>query len=113
VVQAVVVTTRLVVLAAGSLQVRVEAIAAQMVLQVNTVPVLVLRKPMAMLLVLVEMRQQLIRVVAAVVIGAVGVRLSHRSSVASQQVATQVAVADRVSPRLHKYQYWTLEQSLP
>jgi hypothetical protein len=78
-VQAVVVTTRLVVLAAGSLLVRVEAIAVQMVLQVKTVPVLVAPKRMATHLVLVETRQQLIRVAVAVVIGAVGVRLNRRN----------------------------------
>ena len=73
-VQAVVVTTRLVVLAAGSLLVRVVATVAGLIVRVLEV-----RKPMAMLLVLVETRQQLIRVAAAVAIGAVGVRLSHHN----------------------------------
>jgi Flp pilus assembly CpaF family ATPase len=79
VVRAVAATTRLVVLVAGSLLVRVEAIVAQLVLQVKTVPVLALRKRMATLLVLVEVEQQLIRVAVAVVIGAVGVRLNRRN----------------------------------
>jgi hypothetical protein len=41
--------------------------------------VLELHKPIATLLVLVEAEQQLIRVAAAVAIGAVGVRLSHHN----------------------------------
>ena len=64
------------------------------------VRVLVARKRMATLLVLVETRQQLIRVVVAVAIGAVGVRLSRHSLIVAQRVVTPVAVADRVTPAL-------------
>jgi hypothetical protein len=78
----------------------VEAIVAQLVLQVKTVLDLVARKRMAMLLVLVEMRQQLIRAVVAVAIGAVGVRLSRHNLIVAQRVVTPVAVADRVTPAL-------------
>jgi hypothetical protein len=55
---------------------------------------------MAMLLVLVEMRQQLIRAVVVVAIGAVGVRLSRHNLIVAQRVVTPVAVADRVTPAL-------------
>jgi hypothetical protein len=98
VVAVVVVTTRLVVLVVGLLLVRVEAIVAQLVVVETIALDLVARKRMAMLLVLVEVEQQLIRVVAAVAIGVVGVQLSRRSLIVAQRVVTPAAVADLVTP---------------
>jgi hypothetical protein len=69
----------LAVLVAGLLLVRVEAIAVQMVLQVNTVPVLVAPKHMATHLVLVVQRVKPMPVVAVVAIGVVGARVSRRN----------------------------------
>jgi len=94
------VTTRLVVLVVGLLLVKVEATVAERVLLVTIALDLVARKRMAMLLVLVEAEQQLIRAVAAVAIGVVGVRLSHHNLIVVQLVVTPVAVAVRVTPAL-------------
>jgi hypothetical protein len=88
----------LVVLVVGSLLVKVAATVVQRVPVETIVLVLELRKPMAMHLVLVEAEQQLIRAVAAVAIGVVGVRLSHHNLIVAQRVVTPVAVADRVTP---------------
>jgi hypothetical protein len=67
--------------------------------------VLVVRKPMATHLVLVEAEQQLIRAVAVVDIGVVGARLRHLNLIDLLQAATPVAVADRVTQaqKLHLF----------
>jgi hypothetical protein len=76
----------------------VEATVAERVLLVTIALVLVARKRMAMLLVLVEAELQLIRAVAVVAIGVVGVQLSRRSLIVAQRVVTPAAVADLVTP---------------
>jgi hypothetical protein len=111
VVRAVVATTRLVVLVEVLLLARVATTVAQQVPVGTTAPALVVRKPMATHLVLVEAEQQLIRAVAVVDIGVVGARLRHLNLIESQLVATRVAVAGPVSPLPHRYQVWMLERS--
>jgi hypothetical protein len=88
----------------------VEATVAERVLLVTIALVLVARKRMATLLVLVEAEQQLIRVVAVVDIGAVGVRLSHHNLIVAQLVVTPVAVADRVIQALKLHLFSTLKE---
>jgi hypothetical protein len=61
-------------------------------------------------LVLVEAEQQLIRVVVAVVIGVVGVRLRHRNLIESQLAATPAAVADRVTQALKLHLFSMLKE---
>ena len=78
--------------------VKVAATVVQRAILLRTVLAKVARKRMAMLLVLVEAEQQLIRAAAAVAIGVVGVRLSHHNLIVVQLVGTQVAVADLVTP---------------
>jgi hypothetical protein len=82
------------------LLVKVEATVVQRAILRRIALDLVARKRMAMLLVLVETRQQLIRAVAAVAIGVVGGRLSHHNLIVAQRVVTPAAVADLVTPAL-------------
>jgi hypothetical protein len=72
--------------------------------------VLVARKRTATLLVLVEAEQQLIRVAVVVVIGVVGVRLSHHNLIVAQLVVTPAAVADRVTPAPKLHLFSTLKE---
>jgi hypothetical protein len=72
--------------------------------------VLVARKRTATLLVLVEAEQQLIRVAVVVVIGVVGVRLSHHNLIVAQLVVTPAAVADRVIQALKLHLFSTLKE---
>jgi hypothetical protein len=92
------------------LLVRVETTVAERVPLVTIALVLVARKRTATLLVLVEAEQQLIRVAVVVVIGVVGVRLSHHNLIVAQLVVTPAAVADRVIQALKLHLFSTLKE---